>query len=224
MTTPKRTSKQLLLALHDQADHDEALEHVLSASDEELEKELAEAGFDLDRLDREPLGAVPVPSAPGDEAPLAVRAVAQAYDPHPDEPRRLPSVRWLYPFAAVLAVAAAVVLVVIVLPDRGTAPPRIARTYELRPQPSPDARRADVARREAFDACRAQRWQQCKGKLDEALALDPAGETAQPVREERGVIDRALAPAPDPKAPPRPRPPQPAPLESAPHVPDEKVP
>ena len=144
-----------------------------------------------------------------DGAPAPAEAVPQSSaDRHVDrdEPPSVTNLRRLFPVAAVvLAIAAAIMLVVVLLPDQGIAPPHIARTYEPHPEPSPDERRADALRAQAFDACGASRWDECKGKLDEARALDPAGERAQPVREERAVLDRALAPPPPP-APPRPAP------------------
>ena len=44
---------------------------------------------------------------------------------------------------------------------------------------------AGKLREDAFAACRAERWADCEGKLDDAKRLDPAGEDDKGVRESR---------------------------------------
>jgi len=192
VTTPKRTSKEVLLSLHEQADHDEALDHVLSASEEELEEELRAAGFDLDRIDHEPLGSKPVAgveSAPAKQA----RAVAAVIPlPASGAKRARGTIRrawWVVLPAAAAAVAIVTAATVAgvayfqrdrrILPDPGTQPLRTS-----------DERMADGLRRDAEQACAAADWDGCGRKLDEARALDPAGESAAGVAAAREAIGR----------------------------------
>jgi len=81
-------------------------------------------------------------------------------------------------------------------------PPRAAPDRD--PRPPPSATRvaphedplyiAGRLRREAFDACDAQKWDACEGKLDEARALDPAGEDNPLVQQARRRAQAARRP------------------------------
>jgi hypothetical protein len=151
------------------------------------------------------------------DEPVAVRAVEQPRSERdPDEDGKVVRLQWLPIAGAVLALAAAIVLLIVLLPDQGITPPHVARNYEPRPEPTPDERRAEALRKEAFAACAQDLWAPCLQALDEAKALDPAGDTAQPVREARAVVSSMTKPkdavpeAPRPPVPaPRPRPPRP---------------
>jgi DNA-directed RNA polymerase specialized sigma24 family protein len=65
-------------------------------------------------------------------------------------------------------------------PDIPFAPP-------LAPQPSPEER-AEQLRRDAHDACAAEKWTQCRDDLDDASRLEPAGESRPEVKEMRKAI------------------------------------
>jgi hypothetical protein len=206
-------------------------ERALAMSPAEVAAELTEAGADqgvvrsmaLEVLARHQAPTAdasgPVLPVAHDETPEPAQAVDQpasvrAYDP-PEEPRRLRPERarpvWLVPVAAAIALAAAIVLLIVLLPDQGIAPPHLARNYEPQPEPTPDERRAAGLRDEGLRACGEDRYEECLARLDEAATLDPAGDRTQPVREARGVIVRMLAPPEPTPPPPRPPPPRPAP-------------
>jgi hypothetical protein len=51
---------------------------------------------------------------------------------------------------------------------------------------------ASILRTQAFDACRASRWQQCLASFDEAKAIDFAGDDDTRVQAERARAVRAL--------------------------------
>ncbi len=59
----------------------------------------------------------------------------------------------------------------------------------------PEKRRARELRREGFEACNAENWEQCVALLDEANGLDPAGDGAPAVQDARrqaaiGMVQR----------------------------------
>jgi hypothetical protein len=58
----------------------------------------------------------------------------------------------------------------------------------------PPLQLAGTLRDEAFAACRASAWARCEDKLNQAKALDPAGEADPRVRSSRRDIDSALHP------------------------------
>ena len=106
------------------------------------------------------------------------------------------------------ALAAAVVAVVVV----GAAGVAL---LELRPEPVDIVRempsveptplqRANELRRLAFDHCDAGRWQRCLDDLDQAAAVDPAGDRAEPVRAARQRAAAGLAPSAVPTTEPTP--------------------
>ncbi len=68
--------------------------------------------------------------------------------------------------------------------------------------PGPLQKKAEADRALAFEACDHQRWHECVRLLDEAAALDPAGDTAPAVTRARERAQRALTPAPPPSVAP----------------------
>jgi hypothetical protein len=59
--------------------------------------------------------------------------------------------------------------------------------------------RAEPLRQQALSACRAALFAKCGELLDQAAAVDPAGENDPRVLEARDAIDRAAQPEPAPK-------------------------
>jgi hypothetical protein len=126
------------------------------------------------------------------------------------------------------ALAAAVVAVVVV----GAAGIAV---LELRPEPidivreTPSAEpgpqeRASELRRLALEDCAAGKWQLCLDRLDQAAAVDPAGDSAVPIREARQRAVAGLAAPVVPSAAPTPTgsaQPTPAPTQSELNVPSE---
>ena len=151
---PKRSASELWEALEDQAMDDE-MEAVLAMTPEERRRELREAGFDLERVDAQAdaLGAAPAPPA-------------QVMVPRPKRLR----VAVVLPLAAAVAAGAAVIVHVAssLAPVSAARPPAIIR--------------ADALRQDARNACGAQVWRACLDKLNEAKALDPAGDEAPEVQ------------------------------------------
>lgn len=140
--------------------------------------------------------------------------------------------RWAAQLAAVAAIVA-LVLAAIALYARRISPDHEDIVKEVVP---PD--RAGQLRRAGLDDCQHARWQPCVDKLDQARALDPAGDTAPRVVEARKAAAAALAKksapepttnaapqqqAPMPSAMPAPVPVKPVPT-SAPRVPSKVAP
>jgi hypothetical protein len=147
-------------------------------SPEELERELREAGLDpeeADRLVQETLADTTDAHPSDDAAPLRVvdGGVRKKRGPVPSS--RIVAVKvsaWL----AATAVAAGFIVLWFAAP--AVSPP------EGTPQ-SADARQL---RDQAAQACGQESWTECESKLDEARKLDPDGERAPRVVEERRAI------------------------------------
>ncbi|MBW2528240.1 MAG: sigma-70 family RNA polymerase sigma factor [Deltaproteobacteria bacterium] len=103
--------------------------------------------------------------------------------------------RW----ARELASAAGVVLLVLLGWWAWTEPakPRVVREG-WPPSRSPAAERAVELRREALEACDAERWSACLDRLDRARRLDPAGADDPAIRAARRRASEALATPPPP--------------------------
>jgi RNA polymerase sigma factor (sigma-70 family) len=119
--------------------------------------------------------------------------------------------RWRAELAMVAAALTIAVLAWVAW--HGAKSPPIARD----PTPSVD-RRAERMRDRARDACAKSEWRACVDGLDEARAIDPAGDAAPDVQSLRAAAAEALAP-PRPRLPPTdptaPLAPPPAPTTSA---------
>ena len=100
--------------------------------------------------------------------------------------------------------------------------PRITPEPPYTPPPTAPVRTdQDIAkdlRDDAYGACAASRWDECRDKLDDAWRIDPAGDTSPRVLEARRAIKegtRRAAPPPSAK-PPTPKPPSDKSLEAIP--------
>jgi hypothetical protein len=127
------------------------------------------------------------------EAPRGERGGAQgpSWPSAPPRPRRM---RWVA-LSVTAAIAAALVAMFAMtgpklvptsnpqssVPDTGDAAPE----RETMPQ-----RRAAQLRDEAYKACEKAQWAGCLQKLNEAKALDPAGDANPRVRGWRGTAER----------------------------------
>jgi len=173
-----------------------------SLSDADLDRELREAGIDPEEADGRLLAAL----AEGGERPARddpARARTGAGGPAPAaglSDRPASSVRRVYPpwgarvlkAAPWLAAAAAILVVVFVFP-------RLRGGEGARPAPT----RAGMIRDAALKACQEARWADCEAQLDEAKALDPAGEGDPRVRGARAQIAASHGAKPERSAEPR---------------------
>jgi hypothetical protein len=192
---PKTTPEELLRAIEnaptsteEDADangapdpFDAAVAEVLAMTPEERRRELETAGVDVEKMHAETaalLGRAPAAAAP----PPPVRD-DQRKPPIPLPSRRRPGPLLLLAAALAIAVAAAAAYRTYFGPRVSPSPPEPpasapAHTAHPPSSPSPSSDPAlDIAslRREGVDACRVQRWQQCKERLDLADRYDPAG-------------------------------------------------
>lgn len=192
MNTPRRTAEETWRALEAIEEDDSAeMERILALSPAALDRELAEAGVDPTAVD-----------TLGDEcARMAAPTVAR---PAIAKKRRAPT-RTLLLLAAVLALAVLAVLArpggeiarwlhpAVIGPDR--ADPNWLTLEQARA-------RARALRGDAHEACARERWQACREDLDEAKRLDPAGDAANVVQQDRQAAADGLAhPPPSPSLP-----------------------
>jgi hypothetical protein len=163
--TRKRTPKETLDVIERSAEEDE-VERILALHGEDLDRELAGAGFDpkaeRERGDAlaEKLGvkAWPPPIELGARATRNVRK------------------RWVVMLAvAAGALAASVPLVVMLV-----KPP---------PDSTSPSGQASAQRRRAAQACEERHWVECAQALDGAKALDPKGEDSPSVKKLRQAIE-----------------------------------
>ena len=126
--------------------------------------------------------------------------------------RRHYRARWAATIAALVLVAVALGLALRKKPKEEIAPlptPLVAPSVPLLPPPAPvpqatPEERAGELRRDAFEKCAAHLWQDCVDGLDDARRLDPAGDSAPSVQQQRAAAQRALTPTPTDKAAPMP--------------------
>ncbi len=193
---------------------DAAVAEVLAMTPEERRRDLEKAGIDVEAMHAETaalLGRTPAAApAPGAAAPSAVPFVASAELAQPEGPdnrdekpraplplprrRRPPRLLLLAATLAVLAAAAAAYLYY-AAPAEGPSPPRPPASAPVRPAPPISSDPAlDIAtlRKEGMDACRSQRWQDCKDRLDLADRYDPAGSREPTVALARSQAALAL--------------------------------
>jgi hypothetical protein len=199
---PKRSAEDVWRQLVDEAGED-AIERAASVSVAQAEKELAKAGFDVaaerakaDALMRELEASVSGKVAiavPAHEPPMAL----VTHVPKPQHKAR----QWspaLVATTTLVVGAAIVILLTVILPrirhDEITADQTEAST-------SSPKERAVALRRHATDACRDHRWNDCRQALDDAQALDPAGEQTPEVRTLRNTIHESIPPTPLPNPP-----------------------
>jgi hypothetical protein len=159
--------------------------HLDVASDEEVERQMDAAG-------------VTVKSVPTAEELMALaekraRRDAPGRAPAPAEVASAPVVRRPRPGAIAAAVALGA-LGVAALVNRDAIVAYVKGGEAIGPDHavmSPAQVRAAALRGEAFAACDAKRWAECTGKLDEATALDPAGESDPRVVAARKAVSDA---------------------------------
>jgi len=167
--------------------------HLDVASDEEIERQMDAAGID-------------VKSVPTAEELIALAGKRAAVDAPKAAPVASPPARRMRPGPIVAAVAlgalgvaalvnrAAIVAYVKggepIGPDRPWAPPSAASTPK---------QRAASMRGEAFALCGARRWDDCGAMLDDAAALDPAGESDATVVAARKAIADGMGEEKPPK-------------------------
>jgi len=174
----KRTAKETWDAL-EEAGLDAEIESVLAMTPEERERDLKEAGFDLDEVRArsdaffEKLQAMPTATA-AETVPAPVPATPNVV-PLTPRARRFRAAAFI---GAGLALAASVALVV----RLATPPPPVGAASPLTP-----AERAFVIRDEATEECRQEHWKECLDRLDMARALDPDGDAVPEVQELRKV-------------------------------------
>jgi hypothetical protein len=194
---PKRSAEDVWQQLVDEAG-EEAIERAASVSVAQAEKELAKAGFDvaaerakadalMRQLESPDSGKVAI-AVPPREPPMAL----VTHVPKPEREAR----KWSPAFvaAATLAAGAAIVIfLTVILPrirgDQITANQTEASTASPKEQ-------AAILRRSATALCREHRWDDCRQALDDARAMDPAGDGASEVRTLRKTIDESTPPAP----------------------------
>jgi hypothetical protein len=211
MTKP--TASQVWRQLVDEAGEDE-IAAVLSMTQEQVDAELAGAGFDLaqerakaDRfLEDLASGALEADAAKAEDArralyavPSAVLAVAQLPPPERTERRRRPRTALVLLVAATAAAAAGGAAYTMLHHEPAPSPPS-PQPPELPPTPAPSSTEAPVPdlvaaeqwRQRAVAACDAKRWTDCLVDLDKARALDPAGDETPRVKSLRDRASRGI--------------------------------
>lgn len=188
--TPQQVWQQLL----DEAG-DDAIEAVLALTPEQVEAELAGAGFDVAEERAKAERFLEDLAAGGQTAAQAVEAVA----PGPPAPlaarRRRPRTALVLLAAATTAAAAGGLVYSVLHPHPNPPAPSPEPSPSPVPAPTavPDLVAASDLRQKAFAACEARRWSDCLADLDRARALDPAGDDAPDVRSTREKALRALS-------------------------------
>jgi hypothetical protein len=211
----KLTDKQLWDALDDITAESEQ-ESRLARTPEERREALAKEGYDLQALDAEAdaffaslderlaaMRAKPALEATPQHAPTPEHAPALAIEPvqaQPNEPERAHGVvrpLWRRPLVAIpsaLAFAAGVALVVHAFSNSPVIGPDLL---------SPTEAHAIALRHEARESCNASEWQKCLDDLDQARALDPAGDAQQYTKELRATAEEGIRDTPPvPSTPP----------------------
>jgi hypothetical protein len=162
---------------------DEEARRLEGLSGEELDREVAAAGRDpaAERAKGAALAARLLAERAARGGQGAERAPAAG-------PARSRSTRPIWLLAAALALAVLLALEggTIVAWMEGPPAPSIGPTPEREPPPTVVAARA---RAEAQDACQKGLWGLCASKLDEAKAIDPAGEALPDTRALRSAIE-----------------------------------
>jgi hypothetical protein len=196
MTTPKKVDPALGWMFVEGLLAEDEAKRIEKLSEEDLDAEMRQQGKDPARVPslEQLLAKAKVHAAKLEaERPRVAQAV-------PLEPVRLepvpprPTSRLVWLLAAALALGVVVVAV-------ARAPEIIA--YFRGPQITPDNERAlpptphelaEKLRDDARGHCAVGSWASCKGKLDEAARLDPAGESEPDVLRERAAIEEANRP------------------------------
>jgi|HubBroStandDraft_4_1064222.scaffolds.fasta_scaffold76043_2 hypothetical protein len=191
MTAPRKpTATETMRALETMSQDDEAereMHRIAALSPEQLDRELVEAGID------------PAQSRSRGEA-IARKAARLAAEGKAQPPRRI--------FSRTTGLLLAAAMAVLFTWNAGPIIARLVHPREIGPDnPTPEwlaQQRARVQalslRTAAHDDCAAARWASCLQKLDDARALDAAGDGDPLVQADRRAATQALAP-PLPPAP-----------------------
>jgi hypothetical protein len=181
----KRTPEEILEAIEEKAAADEA-DRIVALSDEALDRELAEAGFDPKALRERgrQIGERATASAdPGSvEGGAWVSAPPQAQGPS--------ATRWVWLAAAALAasvVGGAIVAATQNKTDKPVTPQDAGLT-------APEMARA--IREMALKECDANKWDACRDGLTRARELDPKGDADARVQKAWEAMADALRPPP----------------------------
>jgi len=188
---------------------EELAESVEKLTDEEVDEELRAAGYDPASIPTadEMLERAAARTLEREHAAKAqdIRVLSPAERRHTAE---RPQTRTL-----LLLVAAMFTLFIVVMVEQGPAivaffkhhteapigPDNERSPPSPQPPPPTPEERAEVLRNDATLACEDYRWVLCRDKLDEARALDPAGEGSPIVKKERTAIQKGLYPPRDDK-------------------------
>jgi hypothetical protein len=183
---------------------EEEIERAASVTVAEAEAELKAAGFDvagerakaeafLEALENGTLDRAPH-DAPSDVPPEGSPAIASdvpSRRARREDRRGPPSAVVLLGTAVVAAAAGAALYASTHTPPQTIAPAPPPSTTPLVPSiPAPDLAAAAEQRRLAAADCDAQQWAECLAYLEQARALDPAGDDAPAVKKLR---DKAVA-------------------------------
>ena len=192
---------------------DEEVERAASVTVAEAEAELKAAGFDVaaERAKAEAFlvalekGTLDTArhDTPSDVPPEGSPAIARDAPPRRarrEDRRRPPSVVVLLGTAVVAAAAGAAIYASTHEPPETIAPAPPPSTAPFVPSiPPPDLAAAAEQRRVAAADCDAQQWAECLAYLEQARAIDPAGDDSPAVKKLRdkavaGIIRKPHAP------------------------------
>ncbi len=188
--TPAEIWKQIARDARD----DEEIEKLASMTGPELDKELADAGFDLDEVKADANAVrAKLERSVAERRAREVERQARERSLRPPS-RRRPVLVWLAA-AAVGLVAAGGILYALTHPGDVPAPtPPAPPSSVPSPEPSPaDLVAASELRRRAFGECASQRWAECIAGLDDASKLDPSGDRSPEVQMARQEVEHQLA-------------------------------
>jgi hypothetical protein len=158
----KPTPEQVLATLFEQVELDKINQEVDAMTDEQIAKDLEAAGHTQAKID----------AAFAPQQKMLDELLA-------DE--RAQKRQQVLSYAGGLATAAAVALVV-----RSSTPSSPAVPTASPPATASPSRANDL-RKEAFEACGRGHWADCTRLLDEAMKLDPDGESDPDVRQARSL-------------------------------------
>jgi hypothetical protein len=190
---PKRTPGAIWKQIVDEARDDEEIEKIASMSPAQLDKELKDAGFDLDdvRADADAFRQK-LERSVAERRAKQLEAQARVRSLRP-QPRRRPVVVWLAA-ATVGAVGVGGIVYALTHPGAPPAPSPPGPSSVPVHEPSPaDLIAASDLRQRAYDDCAAQRWTECLAGLEGAKKLDPAGDRSSEVQLARQQAEHQLA-------------------------------
>jgi hypothetical protein len=183
---PRPSPEEILEAI-EEADADYEAERILGLTDEELDSEIAEAGFDPEtvRARGREIGETIMREAAERQAAPAERVASTGKDSGsvgsvtklPEPAKRKVRARWV----VLLAAALAAIPLLLSMGDPGVG----------KSSPS-DADEAAVLRKRALDECAAKAWRACLADLNAALTLDPKGEDEH-IKAQRRRAQDAIA-------------------------------